>query len=225
MYSFILVYSFCLQHLSAVEDTDTSGPPPKCASVLLTLVTSQTHDSTARKLAEALETPVWVKHELPIDAGPLLPMRLGDVYVHRKHAALLPMVSLTAGQAGQTMGDSIRITLLCADKYQAMIKFYSLVLMSSPVVSRKYVIFSLMDEPTSTLELCLLDAPSVSTFRLEPVTLQFLVTNMTLLAARLVRDFGCDVAGLEDCRGGWGICDPCGNKVTIHDKDRLSSAT
>ena len=211
--------------MQAVEETDASDSPPRYASILLTLITSQAHGSTGRKLSEALQSPAWSKCELPIDAGPLQPLKLGDVYVHQKHAALLPLVSLTAGQAGQTMDDSIRVTLLCGDKYQAMIKFYSLVLMSSPVVSGKYVIFSLMTEPTSTLELCLLDTPSVSTFRLEPVILQFLVGNMALLAAQLVRDFGCDLAGLEDCKGGWEICDPCRNKVKIHDKDRLSVAT
>ena len=207
--------------MSVVEETDSSEGSPKYASILLSLVTSQAHDSTGRKLAEALQSPIWAKCDLPVDASLLQSLQLGEVYAHHKHAARLPLVSVTAGHAGQSMEDSIRVTLLCREKYQAMIKFYSLVLMSTPVDSGQYVIFSLMAEPTSTLELCLLDALSVATFRLELVTMQFLVSNMALLVARLLRDFGCDVAGLEDHSGGWEIRDPCGNKVKIHDKNKL----
>ena len=112
------------------------------------------------------------------------------------------------------------MTIFCSHSFTAMVRFYTHILQAEPATAANYVIFSLMTEATSALELSLYDSPTISTHHLNEVTLHFFVPNMALLVAHLLKEFGSDISRLG--KGVWHLHDPCGNKVTIHDRDLLT---
>jgi len=77
-----------------------------------------------------------------------------------------------------------------------MVKFYNLVLEADLVNMKNYVIFSLTTEPTSILELCIYDAPSISTHPLDHISLHFFVSDLLTLVSQLLKEFKCDFSHL-----------------------------
>lgn len=142
-----------IQELSAVEGTDsTSQYPP----LLISLITSQSQSSTERKISEALLSP---NSSIVISET----FHAWQIFTYKELSTLLPLVGLTIGQVGKAIEHGIRSTLFCAKTYPLIVKFYNLVLEADPVNIKNYVIFLLTTEPTSILELCIYDAPSIST--------------------------------------------------------------
>ena len=142
------------------------------------------------------------------------------IFTCKEHSTLLPLVGLTIGQVGKAIEHGIRSTLFCAKTYPLMVKFYNLVLEADPVNMKNCVIFSLTTEPASILELCIYDAPSISTHPLDHISLHFLVSDLLTLVSQLLREFKCDFSHLG--KGFWKTSDPCGNKVIIHDWGTLT---
>lgn len=213
-----------LSHFKQLEAIEEADAPKSYPSVFLSLITSQPHTSTARKV-RAGSAPNWEKLvlDIPVDPNHPPPFQHDELYVHKKHSLILPVVSLTAGHAGAMMADGIRVTLLCGANYEAMAKFYGVLLGTEPAKTTNYVIFQLMENPTSLLELCLYTPPtSLAVGPLDLVTLHFFVHDMALLVARLIQQCGCDIGDLG--KGVWHLKDPCGNRVTIHDKDMIAAA-
>lgn len=123
------------------------------------------------------------------------------IFTYKEHSTLLPLVGLTIGQVGKAIEHGIRSTLFCAKTYPLMVKFYNLVLEADPVNMKNYVIFSLTTEPTSILELCIYDSPSISTHLLDHISLHFFVSDLLTLVSQLLKEFKCDFSHLG--KGLW----------------------
>jgi hypothetical protein len=212
--------------LSAIEETDSAhdqlAPP-----ILITLITSQPETSTARQVSEVLkDSQNWSQYVLQCDSNPF---KNQDLYQHQKHGSVLPLFSMTSGRAGWGMENGIRVTLLCRETYfERMMEFYSLILQcSNPTKTEDYVIFSLMDTPTSVLELALhkCSAKGVSERLLETIKLHFIVEKLTSLAVKLCRKFpDCSLTEAAGCcYGEWEVKDPLGNELVLHDKEQMEA--
>lgn len=199
-----------------LEETDYEK---KHSAMIITLF-AEVQSSVEQSIAKCLKTPEWEICDIPLQLSSPESFAHSVTYSHKKYSSLLPLFSLKPVHGGKVMGGSIRLTLLCGNKFKAMVMFYSLVLDAKPLDGGNYVIFSLMFSASSVLELCLYDSPLVPTHPLETFCLHFFASNMTVLVATLVRDFGCDIGGLGSGRV-WRLNDPCGNSITIHDRERL----
>lgn len=212
------------QQLSAVEEADSAHDqlvPP----ILITLITSQPETSTARKVSDVLKSSQnWSSYVLQCDPNPF---KNQDVFQHQKHSTFLPLLSLTSGSAGWSMEDGLRVTLLCREKYNLMVDFYGLILCSThPPKTDDYVIFSLMDSPTSLIELVLFNCPSesrVSSRLVESIKLHFIVEELTSLAVKLCLKFpDCEMTDLG-YQGQWRVKDPLGNELILHSRDSMDA--
>ena len=125
------------------------------------------------------------------------------------------------------MDDGTRVTLLCRENFERMVEFYSLVLQcSNPTKTEDHVIFSLMDSPTSIVELVLQKclAQGVSERLPETIKLHFIVERLTSLVVHLCRKFpSCELREAGGCYAEWKLKDPLGNELIIHDKDRMNA--
>ena len=210
------------QQLSAIEETDSAhdqlAPP-----ILITLITSQPETSTARQVAEVLKNSQnWSHYVLRCDSNPF---KNQELFQHQKYGSFLPLFSLTAGSAGWGMENGIRVTLLCQN-FECMVEFYSLLLQcSNPSKTEDYVIFSLMDSPTSIIELVLYNcsAKGISEHLLESIKLHFIVEKLMSLAINLYRKFpNCELTE-AGCYGEWKVKDPQGNELVLHDKELMEA--
>ena len=207
------------QQLSAIEETDSVDDqlaPP----LVITLITSQPDTSTARKVTEVLKNSQnWSSCVLQCDQDPF---KNQELFQHQKHGSFLPLFSLTAGSAGWGMENGIRVTLLCRKNFDQMVEFYSLILQcSNPPKTEDYVIFSLMDSPTSIIELVLYNcsAKGVSDRLSESIKLHFVVEKLTSLAINLCRKFpDCELTEVG-YNGEWKAQDPLGNGLVLYDRE------
>ena len=207
------------QQLAAIEATDSADDQPT-PPILITLITSQPETSTARKITEAIKNSnEWLSYDFRCDPNPF---KNQEVYHHKSHRSILPLFSLTAGSAGWGMENGIRVTLLCRENFDKMVEFYSLVLNSThPPRSKDHVIFSLMDCPTSVVELVLqdCDALGVSPCLPSSIKLNIIVEKITTLAVKLSREFpSCEMREGES-RGTWCATDPLGNEILLHERE------
>ena len=211
------------QKLSAIEETDSAhdqlAPP-----ILITLITSQPETSAARQVAEVVKNSQnWSRYVLQCDPNPF---KNQELFQHQKHGSFLPLFSLTAGSAGWGMENGIRVTLLCRENFERMVEFYGHLLQcSNPSKTEDYVIFSLMDTPTSIIELVLYNcsANGIADRLLDSIKLHFIVEKLTLLAIKLCRKFpDCELTE-AGCRGEWMVKDPLGNKLVLHDKEWMEA--
>ena len=215
--------------LSAVEETDSAqdqlAPP-----ILITLITSQPETSTARQVVEVLKNSQnWSQYVLQSESNPF---KNQELYHHQNHGSVLPLFSLNSGRAGWGMENGIRVTLLCREThFERMVEFYSLLLQcSNPSKTEDHAIFSLMDTPTSILELALHKclAKDVSERLLETIKLHFIIEKLTSLVIKLYRKFpGCELteaAGSSSCYGDLMVKDPLGNELVLHgDKEKMDA--
>lgn len=212
------------QQLAATEATD-SAHSKEAPPIVITLITSQPETSTARKISEIISSSQnWAKYEFHCDPKPF---KNQDVYQHKEYTSSLPLVAITAGSGGWGMDDGIRLTLLCREKYDKMVEFYSTVLNAAhPPKAEDHTIFSLMDSPTSVVELALQKstATGISPSLSESVQLHFIVEKLTALAVKLCLRFpDSELSDTGCCKGQWRAKDPQGNVVYIHDKEVMET--
>ena len=210
------------QQLSVVEATD-SAHNQEAPPIVITLITSQPETSTARKISEVIKSSQdWKPYEFQCDSNPF---KNQDVYQHTKVGGHLPLISVTAGSGGWSMDNGLRVTLLCREKYDLMVEFYSLLLNTthSPK-AEDHTIFSLMESPTSVLELALQKcaasgvSPSVS----GSIQLHFIVEKLTSVIVKLCRKFPACELMEEGCSSGqWRVRDPVGNEVMLLDRGSM----
>lgn len=213
--------------LSAIEETD-SAQDQLILPILITLITSQPETSTARQVAEVLKNSQnWSQYILQCESNPF---KNQDLYRHQKHGSILPLFSMNSGRAGWGMENGIRVTLLCREThFKPMVEFYSVLLQcSNPSKTEDYAIFSLMDTPTSILELALhkCSAKDVSERLLETIKLHFIIERLISLVIKLYRKFpDCELAeaGSSSCYGEWEVKDPLGNELVLHDKEKMDA--
>lgn len=212
-----------VQLLSAINEGDSAhqqlAPP-----ILISLITSQPETSTARKISEVIKnSDDWCAYEFLCDPNPF---KNQEIFQHQKVRSLLPLVSLMAGSAGWGMENGIRLTLLCRENFNEMVEFYSLVLNSAHTTkTRDHIIFSLMDSPTSTLELVLQNCSCLGVSPCLPgsIKLHFIVDGITSLAMKLCRAF--PDCHMTEASGSdqWKVTDPLGNKIFLHDKEQIKA--
>ena len=211
------------QLLSSAEETDSAHDkltPP----MVITLITNQPETSTARKISEIIaNTNNWSQYTFRCDPNPF---KNQEVYQHNRHGRSLPLFSVTAGRAGWGMENGIRVTLLYHDKYDRMVEFYSTILDSPhPPKTEDHVIYSLMDSPTSVVELVLqkCSPEGISPHLSDCIKLHFVVSNVTSLAIMLSKRFPeCDMTDAGG-RGQWQVKDPLGSHVTLHDREWMEA--
>ena len=209
---FVFVPSAPFPHTVELETTDGKQSLPR---VFLTVITSKQLTSTGRKVSAILSNADWVTVEgLPPAAFP--GASKGNVFAHTSHSEHVPLIALTTGQAGGAMEDGIRLTLLCGDTYESTVVFYSLILGANPLNGPDHTLFSLMVHPTSVLELCLVDSPSLKTHPLHNLTIHVFTEDMPRLATELVKRCRPDTIEFE--RRRLLLVDPCGNTVVVHDR-------
>ena len=210
------------QQLSAIEETDSAHNQLLAPPIIITLITSQPETSTARQVAEVLKnSPSWSNYVLQCNTNPF---KSQELFQHQKHGSFLPLFSLTAGSAGWGMENGIRVTLLCRENFERMVEFYGLLLQcSNPSRTEDHVIFSLMESPTSIVELALYNcsANGTSEHLLESIKLHFVTEKLTSLVVSLCQKFPDSELTEEGCYGEWKVKDPLGNELVLHDKELM----
>ena len=213
-----LFFSANGQKPSPAEDDPPLDAYP---SLIITFVTSHSHNSTAMKVQTILGQPQWSTVNLSGSLGSQTPVVLYDqLHTLTKYRGVLPLFSLATGQAGSAMEDSLRLTLLCGSRLREMVAFYQMVLATcEPFVSPSHAIFPLVTRPVCTVELCLLDSssPLIHTFTMKHPVLHVYVDDVAMVMWQLGKN-GYSAEREQEC---WMVTDPCGNRVQLIDRNAL----
>ena len=210
-----------LEQADTTPDKKGSGSLP---SVVLTLITHLPQTVAAKRIQEVLNSPEWER--LPLDESTANPFNSSELFCHREHRAILPLVSVTSAQLGFSLEESLQVTLICSTHqvYIDTVNFYKLVLdESDPASQKSYSRFSLKHTPTSNLELCIYESSSLTVTSISTFSLYVYVANLVAVVMKLVQE--CDCVFRELGEGLWLTSDPAGHQVVLHDKKQMMVAS
>ena len=195
------------------------SPVGSIPSTIISFVTSSHMNYSYREISKIFELTTWVSM-VEIGSVSITTQNWGKWYQHHEYNYLLPVMSLVSIPAHIGLEDGIRVTVLCVTHYESTVSFYKTIL-TNPVQTDSHTIFSLMTNPTSNLELYVYNTPTLKTYTLPSLTLHFYVSDMVAMAIKLTTVCSSVLENISD--GKWLTQDPQGNKVILHDKERITA--